>query len=59
MTCPEPEPKDRPEALMQPRRRLWITAFVLFLVWVAALAAMAVASGRRPAQHHPKALAPR
>jgi hypothetical protein len=45
---------------MEARRRRWIAAVVLFVVWVAALGALALSSGRRPAQHqHPQVLAPR
>jgi hypothetical protein len=45
---------------MDARRRRWIAAVVLFLVWVAALGAMALVSGRRPAQQQqPTVLSPR
>jgi hypothetical protein len=45
---------------MDARRKRWIAALGLFFVWVAALGAMAVFSGRRPTQHaHQRNLAPR
>ena len=37
---------------MDARRKRWMAALGLFLVWVAALAAMAAYSGRRPMQHN-------
>jgi hypothetical protein len=37
------------EARAQYKR--WIAALAVFLIWVAALGAMAVGSGRRPGQH--------
>jgi hypothetical protein len=43
---------------MDARRKRWIAAVVVFLVWVATLGTMAVLSGRRPTEH-PRALAPR
>jgi hypothetical protein len=43
---------------MDARRRRWIAAVLLFLVWVTALGAMALVSGRSPAPR-PKVLAPR
>jgi hypothetical protein len=47
-------------AAMDARRKRWMAALGLFLVWVAALGVMAVFSGRRPTQHdHQKALVPR
>ena len=45
---------------MDARRKRWMAALGLFLVWVAALGAMAVFSGRRPTQHdHQRVLVPR
>jgi hypothetical protein len=45
---------------MDARRKRWKVAIGLFLVWVAALGAMAVFSGRRPTQHnHHSVLVPR
>jgi hypothetical protein len=45
---------------MEARRKRWLAALVLFLVWVAALGALAVVSGRRPTQHdHHRVLLPR
>jgi len=47
-------------AAVDARRKRWMAALGLFLVWVAALGAMAVFSGRRPAQHdHQRVLVPR
>jgi hypothetical protein len=43
---------------MDARRKRWIAALVLFLLWVVSLGAMAVFSGRRPTQHH-RVVAPR
>ena len=36
---------------MDARRKRWLAALVVFLVWVAGLGTMAVFSARRPAQH--------
>ncbi len=38
---------------MEARRRRWIAALMVFVLWVAGLAAMAVFSGRRPPRHRP------
>lgn len=46
------EDKDRSMGTAQDRRR-FLAALGLFLSWVAALAAMAVFSGRRPASGPP------
>jgi hypothetical protein len=47
-------------AAMDARRKRLMAALGLFVVWVAALGAMAVFSGRRPTQHdHPRVLVPR
>ena len=43
---------------MKGRRIRLIAALVLYAVWVIALGAMAVVSGKRPAQHH-QVLSPR
>jgi len=43
---------------MDARRKFWIASLGVFLVWVAALGAMAAFSGRRPTQH-PRASSPR
>jgi hypothetical protein len=43
---------------MDARRKRWFAALGVFLVWVAALAAMAIFSGHRPTQHQ-RVLAPR
>jgi hypothetical protein len=40
---------------MDARRKRWIAAVVVFVVWVAVLGAMAALSARRPAQQeHPR-----
>lgn len=41
----------RPDTVTGPERRRFYAALALFLVWVAALGAMAALSGRRPAAH--------
>lgn len=41
---------------MDTRRRRFVVALFVFVVWVTSLAVLAVSSGRRPIEHPPAAM---